>query len=302
MEQRRNWRTPAVVLACGGLALTVALGIRHNFGLYLQPMTLDLGIGREAFSFAIAIQNLIYGFSQPFTGMIADKFGAARVLVGGALLYAVGLALMSVAQTSWALDLSAGLLIGIALGCTGFSIVYGAIGRAFPPEQRTTALGIAGAAGSFGQFVMLPYGQVLISNFGWHQALLILAVTVLLIVPAAVTFALPALLLVWGGLTRLSVKLPAISLGRHDFTFRSAWAATAGNFWQCLGVLVLNGAILFGGLLGLIVVASGIAQIHPMLGEAFAMLASLVLQIAFAFFNASVLASLYGFFVERRDF
>jgi len=183
MEQRRNWRTPAVVLACGGLALTVALGIRHNFGLYLQPMTLDLGIGREAFSFAIAIQNLIYGFSQPFTGMIADKFGAARVLVGGALLYAVGLALMSVAQTSWALDLSAGLLIGIALGCTGFSIVYGAIGRAFPPEQRTTALGIAGAAGSFGQFVMLPYGQVLISNFGWHQALLILAVTVLLIVP-----------------------------------------------------------------------------------------------------------------------
>lgn len=172
-----------MVLACGGLALTVALGIRHNFGLYLQPMTLDLGIGREAFSFAIAVQNLIYGLSQPFTGMIADKFGAARVLIGGAVLYALGLALMSVSSTSWALDLSAGLLIGIALGCTGFSIVYGAIGRAFPAEKRTAALGIAGAAGSFGQFVMLPYGQVLISQVGWQNALLILALTVLLIVP-----------------------------------------------------------------------------------------------------------------------
>lgn len=172
-----------MVLACGGLALTVALGIRHNFGLYLQPMTADLGIGREAFSFAIAVQNLIYGLSQPFTGMIADKYGSARVLVGGAVLYALGLALMSVSSTTWSLDLSAGLLIGIALGCTGFSIVYGAIGRAFPAEQRTAALGIAGAAGSFGQFVMLPYGQLLISGVGWQSALLVLALTVLLIVP-----------------------------------------------------------------------------------------------------------------------
>lgn len=183
MPEVKTWRTPAMVLACGGLALTVALGIRHNFGLYLQPMTMDLGIGREAFSFAIAVQNLVYGLSQPFTGMIADKFGSARVLIGGALLYALGLVLMSVSSSGWALDLSAGLLIGIALGCTGFSIVYGAIGRAFPSEKRTAALGIAGAAGSFGQFVMLPYGQVLISSVGWHNALLILAVTVLLIVP-----------------------------------------------------------------------------------------------------------------------
>jgi len=79
----RNWRTPAVILTCGGVALTIALGVRHNFGLYLQPMTVDLGIGREVFSFAIAIQNLLYGVSQPFTGMIADKFGAARVMIGG---------------------------------------------------------------------------------------------------------------------------------------------------------------------------------------------------------------------------
>lgn len=183
MAHAAQWRTPAIVLACGGLALTVALGTRHNFGLYLQPMTLDLGIGRETFSFAIALQNLIYGVAQPFTGMIADKYGTARVMVAGAILYAAGLALMSVSQSGWALDLSAGLLIGVALGCTGFSIVFGAIGRAFPAEKRSAALGIAGAAGSFGQFLMLPYGQLLISNVGWQTALLILAMTVLLIIP-----------------------------------------------------------------------------------------------------------------------
>jgi predicted MFS family arabinose efflux permease len=146
-------------------------------------MTLDLGIGREVFSFAIAIQNLVYGFAQPFTGMIADKFGTARVLIGGALLYAVGLVLMSLSGSPWALNLSAGLLIGVALGCSGFSIVFGVVGRSVPAEKRTTALGIIGAAGSFGQFVMLPYGQTLITTVGWHYALFILAATVLVIVP-----------------------------------------------------------------------------------------------------------------------
>jgi MFS family permease len=179
----KDWRTPAIVLACSGIILTISLGVRHNFGLYLQPMTADLGIGREVFSIAIALQNLIYGLSQPFTGMIADKFGTARVLVGGAILYALGLVLMSVSSTGLELNLSAGLLIGVSLGCSGFSIVYGVVGRAFPPEKRSVALGIAGAAGSFGQFVMLPYGQLLINMVGWQQALVILGVTVLLILP-----------------------------------------------------------------------------------------------------------------------
>ena len=180
---RSNWRTPAVVLTCSGIVLTIALGVRHNFGLYLQPITMDLGIGRETFAFAIAIQNLVYGLAQPFTGMIGDKYGTARVLIGGTLLYALGLALTSFATTGWELTLSAGLLIGLGLSCSGFSIVYGVIGRAFPAEKRTAALGVAGAAGSFGQFVMLPYGQMLINAMGWHVALLILAVTVILIVP-----------------------------------------------------------------------------------------------------------------------
>jgi MFS family permease len=179
----KNWRTPAVILLCGGMALTLALGTRHSFGLFLQPMTVDLGWSRQTFAFAIAIQNLIYGIAQPFTGMIADKFGAGRVMVGGALLYALGLVLMAYSTTGLEFGLSAGIMVGVALSCSGFSIVYGVVGRAFPVEKRSAALGIAGAAGSFGQFVMLPYGQTLINHIGWHNALLTLALTILLIVP-----------------------------------------------------------------------------------------------------------------------
>ena len=183
MSEKKNWRTPAVVIACGGLAMTIVLGTRHGFGLYLQPMTLDLGISREVFSFAIALQNLFYGFSQPLTGMIADKFGAARVMAAGTIGYAAGLVLMSYSTTSMELNLSAGLLIGMALGCCGFSTVYGVIGRVVPADKRSTAMGIVGAAGSMGQFLMLPYGQLLINHMGWQQALLILAFTVLLLLP-----------------------------------------------------------------------------------------------------------------------
>lgn len=183
MTQNKNWRTPAVVIACAGFAMTIVLGVRHGFGLYLQPMTLDLGISRETFAFAIALQNLFYGFSQPFTGMIADKFGAARVMALGTVAYAVGLVLMSYSTTGMELNLSAGLLIGMAMGCCGFSTVYGVIGRTIAPENRSTAMGVVGAAGSMGQFLMLPYGQLLINHMGWQQALLILAVTVLVLLP-----------------------------------------------------------------------------------------------------------------------
>jgi MFS family permease len=180
---RSNWRTPYVVLICGGIALTISLGTRHNFGLYLPPMTADLGWGRQTFSFAIAIQNLVYGLATPLAGMIVDKYGAARVLIGGTILYAIGLVMMSLSTTGLEFNLSAGLLVGVGLSCSGFSIVFGVIGRAFPAGKRTAALGVAGAAGSFGQFIMLPYGQMLINTMGWQQALLILAITVMLIVP-----------------------------------------------------------------------------------------------------------------------
>ena len=183
MTETKNWRTPAVVVACGGLAMTIVLGTRHGFGLYLQPMTLDLGISRETFAFAIALQNLFYGCSQPFTGMIADKFGAARVMAFGTIAYAIGLMLMSHASTGMELNLSAGLLIGIAMGCCGFSTVYGVVGRVVPAEKRSTAMGVVGAAGSLGQFLMLPYGQLLINHLGWQHALLTLAITVLVLLP-----------------------------------------------------------------------------------------------------------------------
>jgi MFS family permease len=178
-----TWRTPLAVLICGGLILTLSLGTRHTFGLYLQPVTLELDWSRETFAIALAIQNLIYGLATPFTGMISDKYGAPRVLVAGTLLYALGIALMAYPQSGWDFAFSAGLLVGLGLSCSGFSIVFGVVGRAFPPEKRTLALGIAGSAGSFGQFMMLPYGQTLINNIGWHNALLICAVTVMLIAP-----------------------------------------------------------------------------------------------------------------------
>ena len=183
LMSRSNWRTPLAILICGGIILTLSLGTRHTFGLYLQPMTLDLNWSRETFAIAIALQNLVYGFATPLTGMIADKWGAARVLIVGALLYALGIVMMAYSTTGPEFALSAGVLVGIGLSCTGFAQVFGVVGRAFPPEKRTLALAITSSAGSFGQFLMLPFGQTLITQIGWLNALLICAVTILLILP-----------------------------------------------------------------------------------------------------------------------
>lgn len=180
-----NWRTPAVVLACGSIILMLSLGTRQSFGLFLQPMSLDLGWGRETFAFALALQNLVWGLAQPFAGMVADKFGAFRILIIAGTLYAVGLALMACSESAFAFNLSAGLLVGLGLSGSAFGVVMGVVGRAFPPQKLSMALGIVGTGGSFGQFIMLPYGQVLISQFGWLAALLVLAITSFLIVPLA---------------------------------------------------------------------------------------------------------------------
>jgi MFS family permease len=180
-----NWRSPTVVLLCGGAILTLAMGTRQGFGLFLQPMTLEHGWSRETFAFALALQNLVWGASQPFVGMIADRLGAGRVLVAGAALYATGLVLMALAGTGWQFSLATGLFVGLAQGCTTFSIVFGVVSRAVPPERRSMALGFASAAGSFGQFAMLPYTGSLISHFGWFNTLLILSVSAALIAPLA---------------------------------------------------------------------------------------------------------------------
>lgn len=177
------------MLVCGGLILMLALGTRQSFGLFLRPMSLDLGWGRETFSFAIALQNLVWGLAMPFAGAIADRFGAARVLLVGGLAYGLGLWAMAYSTSALSFDLAAGLLVGLGLACSGFGVVLGVVARAYPPEKRSVAVGIAGACGSFGQFAMLPWGQAMISQFGWLNALLVLGAAVFLMIPLSAALA-----------------------------------------------------------------------------------------------------------------
>ncbi|WP_448683879.1 MFS transporter [Pseudomonas nicosulfuronedens] len=178
-------RTGFWILVSGALILALSLGIRHGFGLFLAPMSAEFGWGRETFAFAIALQNLIWGIAQPFTGAIADRFGAMRTVLVGGILYAVGLVLMGYSDSAFSLSMSAGLLIGIGLSGTSFSVILGAVGRAVPLERRSMAMGISAAAGSFGQFAMLPGTLGLIGWLGWSAALLALGLLVAFIVPLA---------------------------------------------------------------------------------------------------------------------
>lgn len=167
------------------MVVTLSMGIRHGFGLWLQPITQEQGWSRQTFSFAIAIQNLSWGVMGVFAGMLADRLGAFRVLLIGAALYALGLAGMALSPTPLLFALTAGVLIGAAQAGTTYAVIYGVIGRQLPPERRSWAMGVAAAAGSFGQFLMVPIEGLLIGHLGWHSALLVLAMLVLVIVPLA---------------------------------------------------------------------------------------------------------------------
>jgi MFS family permease len=180
-----NKLSPVQVLACGAAIVTLSMGIRHGFGLWLQPITQAQGWNRETFAFALAIQNLAWGFFGIFAGMVADRFGAFRVLVVGAALYAAGLVGMALAPDAFVFSLTAGVLIGAAQAGTTYAVIYGIIGRQIDPARRSWAMGLAAAAGSFGQFLMVPVEGFLISGFGWQEALLILSLVVLLIGPLA---------------------------------------------------------------------------------------------------------------------
>lgn len=203
----------------------LSLGIRHGFGIFLRPMTLDLQWPRSTFAFAIALQNLVWGFSQPFVGFVADRFGAGRVLVVGGLCYAVGLALMAQSTTGFELALSTGVMIGLGLSGT-YTTVIGVVGRAFPPAKRSTALGVLTGVASFGQFAMLPYGQALISGVGWWWALLILAANACLILPLAIPLA--------GGqstaVTASSAQQTVSSAVAEARAHRGFWLVTLGFF------------------------------------------------------------------------
>ncbi len=168
-------RNTLVLVISGAFVISMTMGLRSSFGLFMGPMTEDLGFGRESFGFAMAMQNLLWGAFQPFCGMVADRYGSGRVLVVGAITYAAGLYVMSGAEGILGFNIGAGWLIGFGLSATSFSVVLGALGRLVPAEKQSVAFGIATAGGSVGQFVMAPIGQHLIESQGWAQALMTLA-------------------------------------------------------------------------------------------------------------------------------
>jgi MFS family permease len=173
------------LLLCGAAIVTLSMGIRHGFGLWLQPITQDKEWSRETFAFAIAIQNLAWGVSGIFAGMAADRFGAFKVIVAGAALYSLGLIGMAHADTPLLFTLSTGILIGVAQAGSTYAVVYGVIGRNVSAEKRSWAMGVTASAGSFGQFLMVPVEGYLITAFGWQEALTLLGFAALLMAPLA---------------------------------------------------------------------------------------------------------------------
>lgn len=182
---RRSSAPLWVILATGSVITALSLGVRSTFGLFLDPVIDTLGTGRGVFALAVAIQNLVWGLSQPVAGAIADRFGSARVLATGGVIYAVGLVLMAQATSATALYLSAGFIVGAGTGAASFAVVLAAIGRMAPPERRSIALGVATAMGSVGQFVLVPLTQRLIDTDGWEATALVMAAVILAVVAFA---------------------------------------------------------------------------------------------------------------------
>lgn len=223
---RQGWRTPAVIVVCGCLIAVLTFGVRASFGLFTAPISATQGWGREVFALAIALQNLLWGAGQPFAGALADRYGSARVLAAGGLLYALGVALMAVASTPLQMTLTAGVLVGLGLAGGSFTIVMAALARRVPPERRSWAMGMATAAGSMGQFLLAPLGQAFILAYGWQTALLMLA-GIVGVVPLLAT----AMASTPGG----AAAVPEIDLGLKRtlalaFGHRSYRLLTAGFF------------------------------------------------------------------------
>ncbi len=214
------------VLLCGAAIVTMSMGIRHGFGLWLQPVTQTMDWTRQSFSLAIAIQNISWGLAGVFAGMVADKFGAFRVLIVGAIAYALGLVGMAHASTPLLFAGSAGVLIGVAQAGTTYAVVYGVIGRNVSPERRSWAMGITAAAGSFGQFLMVPTEGWLIAQMGWQTALVLLGMMVLVIIPLAWGLREPGL-----AASRLIAREQTIAQAvREAFRHPSFQMLTAGYF------------------------------------------------------------------------
>jgi len=213
------------VLLCGAAIVTLSMGVRHGFGLWLQPITMDRGWTRETFSFALAVQNLAWGIAGPFVGALADRFGAFKILIGSTLLYAAGLVAMAFASSGATFTAGVGILIGVAqAGCT-YAVVYGVVSRNVPDARRSWAMGVTAAAGSFGQFLMVPVSSGLIAGLGWQMALVVLAIAVLIIMPLAFGLKEPATVAAHG-----SAHQSILSAVREAFGYRSFQLLMAGYF------------------------------------------------------------------------
>jgi len=186
---RMSWRTPGVIIMCGCLMAALSFGPRSALGFFLTPMSADNGWGRDVFSLALAMQNLLWGAAQPFAGAIADRYGALRVLAGGAVMYVLGLALMAHSQSPAMLELSAGVLLGFGLSGCSFNVVLAAFGKLLPEGWRSLAFGAGTAAGSFGQFLFSPLAVALKDAYGWQSALLIFAGLCLVMLPLSLALA-----------------------------------------------------------------------------------------------------------------
>ena len=186
-----TWRTPVLIVGFGCLIGMMSFGPRSTLGFFLTPLSTANHWGRDVFAFALALQNLLWGIGQPLAGIIADRFGTARVLAAGALMYGAGLALMAHATSAPVLDVSAGALIGFGLSGCSFQVLLAAFGKLVPPQWRSRAFGLGTAAGSFGQFLYSPVAVALMDAVGWQTTLMIFAVSMLAIVPLSTALMTP---------------------------------------------------------------------------------------------------------------
>lgn len=183
--KQQGWRTPVRVIIAGSLIAMIGFGVRSIFGLFLEPMTVARGWNRETFALAMALQNLLWGLAVPFASALSDRFGPSRILSIGALLYGAGVWGMATTSSVIGLQLFAGILTGLGVAFSAFSIALAAMAKVVGTERRTWVLGLGTAAGSFGQVLFSPLGQLFITEYGWYVALLLLAASVLIIIPLA---------------------------------------------------------------------------------------------------------------------
>jgi predicted MFS family arabinose efflux permease len=177
---------PALPILIGAsVMLTLSMGLRQSLGIFMQPLTHDIGISVSDFTLAVAVQNIAWGFLQPLAGAMTVRYGFRSIMMAGALLYMVGLALMASAHGVVSIMIGGGIFIGASLACTATAIAMSVATRAVPEAVRSTVLGIVSAAGSLGALLSAPIGQVLSDGFGWRVGLAGFVVLALIMIPAA---------------------------------------------------------------------------------------------------------------------